>query len=149
MANPNNFMTKKEHTNSTPQGEWHVLDAKKKVLGRLATEAASLLLGKHRSDWAPNKVAPVFVVVINTDSVRLTGDKANQKTYHRYSGYSGGLKTRTFREQMQRDSRFVVREAVLGMLPKNLLRDDRLNHLRMYPGADHPHLPQTNKPAAK
>lgn len=139
-------MATKEHIHTNPTGEWHVLDAKQKVLGRLATEAASLLLGKHRSDWAPNKIAPVFVVVINTDSVQLTGDKANQKKYHRYSGYSGGLKTRTFKEQMQKDSRFIVREAVFGMLPKNLLRDDRLNHLKLYPGAEHPHMAQTNIP---
>lgn len=136
-------MAKKKHTN-TAAGEWHVLDAKKKVLGRLATEAASLLLGKHRGDFTPNKVAPVYVVVINTDGAHVTGDKANQKAYQHYSGYSGGLKTRTFREQMARDSRVVVREAVLGMLPKNLLRDDRMNHLKLYAGAEHPHLPQTN-----
>lgn len=142
-------MATKEHLHTNPTGEWHVLDAKQKVLGRLATEAASLLLGKHRSDWAPNKIAPVFVVVINTDSVQLTGDKANQKKYHRYSGYSGGLKTRTFKEQMQKDSRFIVREAVFGMLPKNLLRDDRLNHLKLYPGAEHPHMAQTNIPTTQ
>lgn len=124
--------------------EWHILDAKDDVLGRLATKAAHLLMGKHRTDYASNTVAPVYVVVLNTDSVRLTGKKAEQKEYYRYSGYSGGLKTRTFAEHMKRDSRFVVEQAVFGMLPKNNLRDDLMRRLKLYPTAEHPHMAQAS-----
>lgn len=136
--------TKEEYV----KGEWHVFDAQSINLGRMATQIAILLAGKHRPDFAPNKVAPVYVIVTNTDKVKVSGDKENQKEYHHYSGYSGGLKTRTLKEQLKRDSRLIVREAVSGMLPKNLLRDDRLNHLKLYPGADHPHMAQVNQPTS-
>ena len=134
-------MTTKEKTDT-----WHVLDAAKKPLGRLSTEAAILLMGKHLADFAPNRVPSVYVVIINTDSIVVTGDKMNQKKYYRYSGYSGGLSTRTMKEQMQRDSRKIVEAAVSGMLPKNLLRSVRLGHLKLYKDSEHPHLPQTNNP---
>lgn len=123
----------------TPTQEWHQLDASKVILGRLATQIAHLLLGKHRSDFAPNKVAPVFVVVTNTDQLQVTGNKLTQKAYHRFSGYPGGLKTRTLQEQMERDSRKVISDAVFGMLPKNSLRPKRMKHLKVYVGSEHPH----------
>ena len=135
-------MSETVYTN--PNAEWHVLDASKIVLGRLATQASSLLLGKHRTDFAKNKVAPVNVIVINSDNVQVTGRKMEQKMYRRFSGYPGGLRERTLRDQLGRDSRKVIYEAVSGMLPKNNLRDDRLRHLKVYTGAEHPHLPQTN-----
>lgn len=124
------------------KGEWHHFDAKGKVLGRLATEVASLLLGKHRLDFAPHKISPVFVVITNTDEVAVTGDKEKQKMYYHYSGYPGGLSERSLREQRQRDSRRIISAAVGGMLPKNSLRDKRLQHLKLYRGAEHPHLAQ-------
>lgn len=123
--------------------EWHVLDATTDTLGRIATQAASLILGKHRTDSAKNKAAPVHVVVINSDSLKVTGKKKDQKMYRRYSGYPGGLHERTLKEQMIRDSRFVIEEAVSGMLPKNNLRAVRIRQLHVYPTADHPHMPQT------
>lgn len=128
--------------------EWHHFDAQGKVLGRLATQISHLLLGKHRPDYAPHKVLPVFVVVTNTDHVVLTGRKEEQKRYRHYTGYPGGLKERTVREQRARDSRRLVSEAVVGMLPKNSLRTPRLLHLKLYPGATHPHLPQISSGAA-
>lgn len=127
-----------------PTQEWHHVDAKNKVLGRLATKLASLLIGKHRRDYAPNKIAPVYIVVTNTDHVTLTGNKEVQKKYYRYSGYPGGMKSRTVADQRRRDSRRLIEAAVFGMLPKNSLRDKRILHLKLYPGADHPHMPQLN-----
>lgn len=122
--------------------EWHHFDASALVLGRLATQAARLILGKHQPDFAPNQVAPIFVVVTNSDKLQVTGDKRRQKTYYRFSGYPGGLKARTLEEQMKLDSRKVIEAAVFGMLPKNSLRPKRMKHLKIYTGADHPHADQ-------
>ncbi len=133
-----------KHTAPAGNFTWHILDASTKPLGRIATEAAHLLMGKHLPNYRANVVAPVYVVIINTDKLILTGNKMDQKEYHTYSGYSGGLKTRTAGEQMSRDSRVVVEKAVSGMLPKNLLRDDCMRHLKLYAGAEHPHIAQTN-----
>lgn len=127
-------------------GEWHQLDAKDQVLGRLATKIAMLLMGKHRADFELNQAKPVFVVVTNTDHVVLTGKKEDQKMYRHYSGYPGGLKERTVREQRLRDSRVIIEQAVVGMLPKNNLRAVRMRRLKLYAGIDHPHLPQLNQP---
>lgn len=127
-------------------GEWYFINAEGAVLGRLATNIAHLLLGKHRLDFVHNKVAPVFIVVTNTDKVVLTGRKEAQKVYQHYTGYPGGLKTRTVTEQRKRDSRKIVLEAVYGMLPKNSLRDDRMNHLKLYTKSEHPHQAQVPAP---
>lgn len=126
------------------QTEWHLIDAKGKVLGRIATQAASLLIGKHRVDSKANLVAPVYVVVINTDKVVLTGKKEDAKKYIHHTGWPRGLRQRTAREQRSRDSRFLVESAVFGMLPKNSLRPRRMQHLKLYPGTEHPHAPQFN-----
>ena len=124
--------------------EWHHFDAKGKVLGRLATPITQLLLGKHRADYAANRVAAVYVVVTNSDEVVLTGRKEEQKMYRRYSGYPGGLKERTAKDVRARDSRRLIWEAVFGMLPKNSLRRERMLHLKIYPTAEHPHMAQIN-----
>ena len=121
------------------RAEWHHLDAGNRVLGRLATEIAQLLLGKHRVDSRRNTVAPVYVVVTNTDRVALTGNKEHDKVYRHYTGYPGGLKERSAADVRQRDSRRLVKHAVAGMLPKNSLRDKRLSHLKLYAGDAHPH----------
>lgn len=126
----------------TQELEWHHLDAKGKVLGRLATQAATLLTGKHRADWSANVVAPVYVVVTNTDQVVVTGAKEDQKLYRRYTGHPGGLRERSLREQRKRDSRRIIEDAVSGMLPKNNSRKLVLRHLKLYPTDQHPHLPQ-------
>lgn len=127
-----------------PSGEWHHIDAKDQVLGRLATKVAMLLMGKHRPDYQPHRATPVFVVVTNTDQVVLTGRKEDQKMYRHYSGYPGGLKERSVREQRRRDSRVIIEQAVVGMLPKNNLRAVRMRRLKLYAGNEHPHLAQLN-----
>jgi large subunit ribosomal protein L13 len=128
--------------NRQPAGEWHHLDARNKVLGRLATEAAQLLLAKHRLDSRPHIVAPVYVVVTNSDEVVLTGTKETNKLYRRYTGYPGGLRERTAAQVRQHDSRRLITEAVAGMLPKNSLRDERMKHLKVYATGEHPHAAQ-------
>lgn len=122
--------------------KWHIFNAEGKVLGRMSVEVAGLLIGKHRVDYMPNKIAPIYVVVTNTDKVHVTGRKERAKMYRRYSGYPGGLRERTLGEQRQRDSRKLIRAAVTGMLPKNKLRVERLRHLKLYKGEDHPHQAQ-------
>lgn len=131
--------TKQDKIYINPKAEWHQMDASSKVLGRLATDISGLLLGKHRPDFAANLVAPVYVIVTNADKLKVTGDKMEQKKYYRFSGYPGGIRSRTLREQMGRDSRKVIEDAVMGMLPKNSLRPRRLQHLKIYAGKDHPH----------
>lgn len=134
------------HTTKTAASlEWHHVDADGAVLGRLATRVASLLLGKHRPDFTSRTVMPVYVVVTNTDKVALTGNKEDSKMYYRYSGYSGGLRQRSVREQRKRDSRIIIEQAVFGMLPKNSLRAKRILHLKLYTGPTHPHLPQLSQ----
>lgn len=122
--------------------EWHLIDAKDKVLGRVATQAATLLMGKHRTDWAAHTVVPVNVIITNADHVVLTGAKEQTKAYRWYTGYPGGLRRRSISDQRARDSRTIIREAVAGMLPKNSLRAKRLLHLKVYSGAEHPHMAQ-------
>jgi large subunit ribosomal protein L13 len=137
-------MSTKKPTIAGP-AEWHHLDADGRVLGRLATEVAALLLGKHRTDFVRHQIAPVFVIVTNTNTVALTGRKEDQKVYQHFTGYPGGLKTRSIIKQRQLDSRKIVYEAVYGMLPKNSLRDERMNHLKLYATANHPHEAQVAK----
>ena len=119
--------------------EWHLIDADTKVLGRLATEVAALLIGKHRPDYAPHQAPPVHVVVTNSDTVAVTGRKETDKMYYRYTGYPGGLRGRSVRVQRQLDSRKLIQAAVAGMLPKNKLRAVYMQHLRVYPTGEHPH----------
>lgn len=122
-----------------------MLDADGKVLGRLATEAARLLMGKHRADYAANVMAPVYVVVTNAGKVRVSGSKETQKLYRRHTGYPGHLRERPLWKQREMDPTRIIQLAVSGMLPKNNLRKVRMNHLKVYAGAEHPHLPQFPK----
>ena len=119
--------------------KWHVLDARERPLGRLASEAAHLLLGKHKPDYEPHLVMGDYVVVVNADDIRLTGKKAEQKVYYRHSGYPGGLRERSYQQQMDRDSRRVIEAAVKGMLPHNSRGRELFRHLKVYAGAEHPH----------
>jgi len=125
--------------------QWHVIDASGKTLGRLASEVAVLLMGKHKPIYAPNLNTGDFVVVINASKVRVTGKKAQQKIYYRHSGYPGGLKSTTFAKMMETHPTRVVEYAVKGMLPKNRLGRDMLRRLRVYPGDTHPHEAQVGK----
>lgn len=122
--------------------QWYVLDAAEAPLGRLSTVAAALLLGKAKPTFTPHMDGGDFVIVINAGKLVVTGSKTENKTYYRHSGYPGGLYKRTLREQMEKDSTKVIKNAIRGMLPSNKLRDGRLNRLKIYIGADHGHAPQ-------
>lgn len=117
--------------------QFHLFDAQGKVLGRLATEVAGVLSGKVKVDYEPNFDKGDYVVIINADGVQVTGRKTDQKMYHLFSGYPGGITSRTFKEAMKRDSRKVVRQAIYNMLPKNLLRDRMLKRLSIIQGSEH------------
>ena len=118
--------------------KYHLFDAQGKILGRLATEIAGVLSGKTKVDYAPHIDGGDFVVVINTDGLQVTGNKREDKMYHRFSGYPGGIHSIAFKDQMKKDSRKVLHAALYGMLPKNSLRDRMLTRLRLYQGAEHP-----------
>ena len=120
--------------------EWHVIDASSKVLGRLATEVASLLMGKHKPIFTRNLDTGDFVIVINADKVRVTGNKAKQKIYYKHSGYPGGLKSVSFEKMMQTKPTRVIEHAVKGMLPHNRLGARMVKKLRVYAGDAPPHL---------
>ncbi len=121
---------------------WVVIDLENKVLGRAASKIADLLRGKDKATYTPNADTGNFVVAINAGKVRLTGRKMDEKLYHHHSGYPGGLKTRTAREVIDKDPSRAIREAVWGMLPKNTLSRHLLRKLKIYAGAEHPHLAQ-------
>jgi large subunit ribosomal protein L13 len=123
--------------------EWHVFDASDKVLGRLATQAARLLMGKHKPMFSPNLDVGDFVVIINAEKVRVTGNKAKQKVYYRHSGYPGGLKSITLEKLMQTKPTRVIEYAVKGMLPHTRLGASMMKKLKVYVGDAHPHLAQT------
>lgn len=124
--------------------KWHVLDAGGRPLGRVASEAAHLLLGKHKPTYEPHLAMGDHVIVVNAAGVILTGKKASQKTYYRHSGYPGNLRSRTFEQQMERDPRKVIETAVRGMLPHNVRGRELFRHLKVYNGAEHPHEAQVN-----
>ena len=129
--------------------EWHVIDASDKILGRLATEVAKLLMGKHKPMFCRNLDVGDFVVVLNAEKVRVSGDKARQKVYYRHSGYPGGLKSVTFEKLMQTHPTRAVEYAVKGMLPHNRLGASIIKKLKVYVGDKHPHLAQTGAALAK
>jgi large subunit ribosomal protein L13 len=122
--------------------EWVLIDAENKVLGRVATQAAHILRGKHKPQYTPHVDTGDFVIIINADKIRLTGNKAAQKTYYRHSGYPGGLKSESFERAMQRHPERVIEHAVKGMLPKNTLGRAQGRKLKVYAGAEHPHAAQ-------
>ena len=124
--------------------KWYLVDAKDQVLGRLATEVARIIRGKHKAIFTPNMDTGDFVIVINADKVRVTGKRENLKEYIRHSGYPGGQKTTSFQNMMQKKPEFVIHKAVKGMLPKNRLGRQLIKKLKVYAGDKHPH--QAQKP---
>jgi large subunit ribosomal protein L13 len=126
--------------------KWVLLDAQDQVLGRLATKAATLLMGKHKPEYTPHVDTGEFVVVVNAGSVKLTGRKLDQKRYWRHTGYPGGIRSRSAREVLAKRPEWMIREAVKGMLPKNVLGRQLLSKLKVYADGQHPHAAQ--KPAA-
>ena len=125
--------------------EWLVMDASDQVLGRLATEVARLLRGTHKPDYTPFLDTGDFVVVVNAERVRLTGNKLEDKKYYRHSGRPGSLKVETARERIEKYPERVIQAAVWGMLPKNRLGRKLLRKLKVYSGPEHPHQAQQPK----
>jgi large subunit ribosomal protein L13 len=122
--------------------EWWVIDAADKTLGKIATQVANLLTGKHKPIYAPHIDTGDYVVVINAAKVKITGKKAQQKIYYRHSGYPGGLKSRSFEEIFSKDPGRVIELAVKGMLPHDNLGRAMFKKLKVYPGNEHPHQAQ-------
>jgi large subunit ribosomal protein L13 len=126
--------------------EWYLVDAEGKTLGRLATQIADTLRGKRKPQFTPHVDTGDFVIVVNAEKIHVTGNKLDQKRYYRHSGYPGGLRSRTLREQLDRRPTEVLRVAVKGMLPKNRLARQQITKLKIYAGPEHPHEAQNPKP---
>ena len=126
--------------------EWYLVDAEGKTLGRLATQIADTLRGKRKPQFTPHVDTGDFVIVVNAEKIQVTGNKLDQKRYYRHSGYPGGLRSRTLREQLERRPTEVLRVAVKGMLPKNRLARQQITKLKIYAGPEHPHEAQNPKP---
>ncbi len=130
--------------NSVAQ-EWYVVDAADKTLGRLASEIAHRLRGKHKPEYTPHMDTGDYIVVVNAEKVAVTGNKAAAKMYHRHTGYPGGLKSISFEKLILRAPERVIQTAVKGMLPKNPLGRAMFRKLKVYSGAEHPHTAQQPK----
>ncbi len=128
------------------QREWHVVDADGLVLGRLCTEVARILRGKHKPIFTPNMDTGDHVIIVNADKVVLTAGKADREMVYRHSGYPGGIKSETYGQLQARKPAEAVRDSVRGMLPKNSLGRQQLSKLKVYAGPDHPHSAQMPKP---
>jgi large subunit ribosomal protein L13 len=126
--------------------EWYIVDAEGQTLGRLASRIAPILRGKHKPTYTPHLDCGDYVVVVNAEKVRVTGRKLEQKAYYRHSGYPGGLKTITLRDQLDKHPERVLRAAVKGMLPKNRLGRRMFKKLKVYASDAHPHQAQQPKP---
>ncbi len=125
---------------------WHVIDATDVVLGRLASQAAILLRGKHKPTFAPHVDGGDFVIIINAEKVALTGAKAEQKKAYRHSGFPGGLRSTSYTELLAKHPEKAIEKAVRGMLPKTTLGRQQLTKLKVYAGAEHPHAAQKPVP---
>ncbi len=122
--------------------KWFVVDADNKILGRLATEVATILMGKHKPTYTPSIDTGDFIVVVNAEKFAVTGKKMDDKMYYRHSGYLGGLKDRTLKEQLEKKPEEVIRMAVRRMLPKTKMGRAMIKKLKIYTGAEHPHAAQ-------
>ena len=138
-------MKTKSYKSTNVEKNWHLVDAKDKVLGRLAVKIATILSGKNKAKYSPNADLGDFVVVVNAEKVKVTGSKFTQKNYYHHTGYPGGLKTKSF-EKMQDDTpEKIIEKAVKGMLPKNKLSNQIIKKLKVYSGSFHPHTGQQPK----
>ena len=129
---------------STIERKWYVVDAEGQTLGRLASEVAQVLRGKHKPTYTPHVDTGDYVVVINADKIKLSGNKENQKLYRRYTGYVGNLKTITYKDMMAKHPERIIQIAVKGMVPHNKLGRKQMTKLHVYAGSEHPH--QAQKP---
>jgi large subunit ribosomal protein L13 len=143
-------MTKTYSTKASDiKRDWHIIDASDKVLGRLTTQIAGLLIGKHKPMFSRHLDTGDYVVVINAEKVRVTGDKVKQKMYYRHSGYPGGLKSMNLERMLETHPTRVIEYAVKGMLPKNRLQAQRMKRLRIHVGDAHPYQSQVGATLAK
>ena len=128
------------------QRSWHIVDAEGMVLGRLATEVANILRGKHKATYTPNIDMGDHVIIVNADKIVLTSGKADRKLVHRHSGYPGGLKSETYAEKMARKPEQAVMDTIRGMIPKTRLGRAQISKLKVYAGPTHPHAAQNPQP---
>ncbi len=126
--------------------EWYVVDASNQILGRIASQIAHRLRGKHKPEFAPHMDNGDFIVVVNAAQIKVTGNKLQDKHYYRHTGYPGGIRSRSLNEMLQRKPEEVIRNAVRGMLPKNRLGRAMLKKLKIYAGPEHQHAAQNPKP---
>ena len=127
---------------SEVERNWVVIDAEGQILGRVATKVAAIIRGKDKPTFTPSMDTGDFVIVVNVDKLKVTGNRMDDKLYYRYSGYPGGLKSRTLRQVMDTNPERALRQAVWGMLPKNRLGRKLIKKLKMYRGSEHPHAAQ-------
>ncbi len=131
---------------SEVERKWYVIDAKDRILGRLATNVAVRLRGKHKPVFTPNSDTGDFIVVVNADKIKVTGKKLLQKFYYHHSGYPGGIKSESLKRRLEKNPDRVIKSAVWGMLPKNRLGRAMLKKLKVYKGPEHPHAAQQPEP---
>ncbi|MBL4794298.1 MAG: 50S ribosomal protein L13 [Pseudomonadales bacterium] len=130
----------------TVKRDWYIVDAEGKTLGRLATELASRLRGKHKPEFTPHVDTGDYIVVVNAEKIQVTGKKAQDKVYNRHTGYPGGLKSINFAGLIEAKPEMVIQLAVKGMLPRNILGREMARKLKVYAGSEHPHAAQQPQP---
>ncbi len=126
--------------------EWVLVDASEQTLGRIATRIAHILLGKHKPTFTPGVLMGDSVVVINADNIKVTGNRLDEKFYHSHSGYPGGLKSVSLKDQLKNHPDRVIRSAVWGMIPHNKMGRELIKNMKVYGGAEHPHQAQSPRP---
>ena len=135
-------MKTKSYKNTDLDKKWLLLDARNETLGRLSSKIASILMGKNKAQYTPHNDLGDYVVVVNAEKIRVTGNKDIQKKYYKHTGYPGGLKSSTFSEIIEKNPENVILKAVKGMLPKNKLSNSMISKLKVYEGDNHPHVGQ-------
>jgi len=138
-------METKSYKSINVEKNWHLIDAEDKILGRLAVKIAAILSGKNKAKYSPNADLGDFVVVVNAEKVKVTGNKFSQKKYFHHTGYPGGLKTKSFQKMQEDSPEKIIEKAVKGMLPKNKLANQIIKKLKVYSGSAHPHIGQQPK----
>ena len=135
-------MKTKSYKNTDLDKKWLLLDARDETLGRLSSKIASILMGKNKAQYTPHNDLGDYVVVVNAEKIRVTGNKDIQKKYYKHTGYPGGLKSSTFSEIIEKNPENLILKAVKGMLPKNKLSNSMISKLKVYEGDNHPHAGQ-------
>jgi large subunit ribosomal protein L13 len=135
-------MKTKSYKNTDIEKKWLLLDASNKTLGRLSAKISSILMGKNKAQYTPHNDLGDYIVVVNAEKVKVTGNKDIQKKYYRHSGYPGGLKSSSFSEIIEKNPEEIILKAVKGMLPKNKLSNSMISKLKVYKGENHPHIGQ-------